>query len=317
MIQYWKFRDKVPKKDAKGNVVLDSKGKKILVEVKLDKPKVFSAVVFNGEQIKGLPPLEKKEPAWDRHQRAEAILVGSGAEINHDQANRAFYRPTTDSIHLPGRSQFNTADRYYATALHELGHWTGHPTRLHRDLSGSFGSDAYAKEELRAEIASLMIGDELGVGHDPGQHAAYVKSWIKVLKEDPKEILRAAKDADSIASLALSYEQTNVQATDKNVEKPLANRNGHHEAVARPSRQSNQERFQTPQEGPESIESGITSTLSLKLAEKVATGFKNEADRARFLERVQTRMAQDAKVQNADICIKEAVAFKEDKELER
>lgn len=207
-VQYWKFRDRVPKKDEHGKPVLDDKGKKVMMTVELEKPKVFTAVVFNAEQIKGLPPLEaKKEPAWDRHDRAESILAVSGATLKHDQADRAFYRPSTDSIHLPDQAQFESADRYYSTALHELGHWTGHPSRMDRDLSGRFGSESYAKEELRAEISSLMVGEELDIGHDPGQHAAYVKSWIKVLKEDPKEILRAARDAEKIKDLVLSYEQ--------------------------------------------------------------------------------------------------------------
>jgi hypothetical protein len=148
-----------------------------------------------------------KAPAWDRHEQAEALLLASGAEIRHDQADRAFYRPATDRIHLPERGGFKTADAYYATAMHKLGHWTGHPTRLDRDLAHPFGSEGYAKEELRAEIASLMLGDELGMGHDPGQHAAYVKTWIKNQQEDPKEILRAAKDADRITAFILDFER--------------------------------------------------------------------------------------------------------------
>lgn len=219
-VQYWKFTDQVPKKDENGQILQDSKGKPVTVEMLLDRPKVFSSRVFNAEQIQGLPPLEKKEPAWNRHDRAEKILAGSGAIICHDQPDRAFYRPTTDSIHLPGHEQFETADNYYATALHELGHWTGHESRMGRDMSGGFGSESYAKEELRAEIASLMVGDELGTGHNPEQHAAYVKSWVKVLKEDPKEILRASRDAEKIMSLVMSYEREKVQAVSQAKEQP-------------------------------------------------------------------------------------------------
>jgi antirestriction protein ArdC len=207
LVQYWKFTDKIPVKDERGRPVLDQEGNTIYRNVPLERPKVFSAVVFNAEQIDGLPPLEAKAPAWDRHARAEALLLASGAEIRHDQADRAFYRPATDRIHLPERGGFKTADAYYATAMHELGHWTGHPSRLDRDLAHPFGSEGYAKEELRAEIASLMLGDELGMGHDPGQHAAYVKTWIKTLQEDPKEILRAAKDADRITAFILDFER--------------------------------------------------------------------------------------------------------------
>ena len=95
---------------------------------------------------------------------------------------------STDSIHLPLKEQFPSAGDYYSTLLHEVGHWTGHATRLNRDLSDPFGSIAYAREELRAEIASMIIGSELGIGYDPGQHAAYAASWIQILENQPLEI---------------------------------------------------------------------------------------------------------------------------------
>jgi antirestriction protein ArdC len=78
---------------------------------------------------------------------------------------------------------------------------------LDRDLAHPFGSEGYAKEELRAEIASLMMGDELRIGHDPGQHAAYVGSWIKILKDDAKEILRASRDAEQIHRYVMALEK--------------------------------------------------------------------------------------------------------------
>ena len=112
-----------------------------------------------------------------------------------------------DSIHLPFKHQFLTPDRYYATALHELGHWTGHESRLNRDLAHPFGSEGYAREELRAEIASMLLGGELRIGHDPGQHVAYVGSWIKSLQQDPTEIFRAAADAEKIQDFVLSFSQ--------------------------------------------------------------------------------------------------------------
>jgi antirestriction protein ArdC len=211
-IQYWKLTDQVPLKDGNGRPMLDADGNKVYRTVQLDIPKVFSAVVFYAEQIEGLPPLEVKAPDWDRHERAESMLKVSGADIRHDQADRAFYRPATDRIHLPARDSFKSADTFYATALYELGHWSGHPSRLDRDLAHPFDSIGYANEELRAEIASLMIGDQLGIGHDPGQHAAYVKSWIQVLKDDPKEILRASRDADKITAYVLDLEKERMPA---------------------------------------------------------------------------------------------------------
>jgi putative DNA primase/helicase len=211
-IQYWKFSEEHTKTDANGKPVLDAQGESVKQSVKLERPRVFFATVFNADQIDGLPPIQpRKAQEWSAVERAEQILQASGAVIRNGEQNRAFYRPATDSIHLPDKGQFATADSYYATALHELGHWTGHETRLDRDLVHPFGSDGYAKEELRAEIASMILGDELGIGHDPEQHAAYVGSWIKVLKDDPLEIFRAAADAEKIQNYVLGLEQKQIQ----------------------------------------------------------------------------------------------------------
>lgn len=182
-------------------------------------PSCYLFTVFNAAQIDGMPDrVQRVVPDVDwRHNECERLLTDSGAKINHDGGGRAFYRPISDSIHLPEKASFHTADNYYATALHELGHWTGHKDRLNRDLSGGFGSVEYAKEELRAEIASMMIGDRLGIGHDPTRHAAYVKSWIEVLKNEPKEVMRAASDAEKICTLLGidAYQQEPIQVKER------------------------------------------------------------------------------------------------------
>jgi len=210
LIEYWKMSEERPLLDEKtGKPVLDDQGKPKTIHVTLERPQVFRAVVFNASQMDGVPELSKepRQYEWNPVQRAEQILEASGAKIYHDQNDRAFYRPSTDQIHLPGREQFPSESAYYSTALHELGHWTGHETRLDRDLTGGFGSPDYAKEELRAELSSYFMADKLGIQHDPGQHAAYVKSWIKVLKEDKNEIFRAAKDAEKITEYVLQLDQ--------------------------------------------------------------------------------------------------------------
>jgi putative DNA primase/helicase len=210
-IQYWKFSEEQIRTDADDKPILDSRGDPVKQLVQLERPALFFATVFNAEQIDGLPPLQaRKEQEWSAVERAERILQASGAVIRHGEQDRAFYRPATDSIHLPDKGQFPTADNYYATALHELGHWTGHDSRLDRDLAHPFGSEGYAKEELRAEIASMILGEELGVGHDPKQHTAYVGSWIKALQDDPLEIFRAAADAEKIQGYVLGLEQKQI-----------------------------------------------------------------------------------------------------------
>jgi len=221
VVQYWKYEEERVKRDEQGNPLKDKDGKSIKESVRLQRGRVFQAVVFNAEQIEGLPPPPPKpELSWNPLERAEQILAASGATIKHAPGNRAFYRPSDDSITLPEKAQFPSADGYYATALHELGHWTGHESRLARDIKHPFGSTAYAKEELRAEIASMMLGQELGIGHDPSQHASYVGSWIKVLKDDPQEIYRAASDAEKIQSfvLALEHKQELTQEQEQQQE---------------------------------------------------------------------------------------------------
>ena len=222
-VQYWKFSEEQDKLDDQGRPIRDANGEKIKQTVQLERPRVFFATVFNAEQIDGLPPQQikpKAEQQWDAVERAEHILQASGARISHSAGDRAFYRPSTDSITLPEKSQFESADRYYATALHELGHWTGHPSRLDRDLAHPFGSEGYAKEELRAEISSMIVGDELGIGHDPEQHAAYVGSWIKALQDDPLEIFRASSDAEKIHDYVLAFEQKQVQEQQADLRQP-------------------------------------------------------------------------------------------------
>lgn len=229
-IVYWKFTDEKKAVDDKGKPIIDPEtGKQKTITVKLERPRSFSAVVFNAEQIDGLPPLEARpiRPEPERHARAEAILAASGANIQHIEGDRAFYSPARDSITLPLRSQFESADAYYATALHETGHWTGHPSRLDRDLSNPFGSEGYAREELRAEIASLMLGERLEIGHDPAQHVAYIGSWVKILEEDPREIFRAAADAERIAGFVMEFEKE-VEQVVTNESENLAEQDEHY-----------------------------------------------------------------------------------------
>ena len=168
--------------------------------------------VFNAKQIDGIPEYQPKRPTpFEVVNSAEQILDNSGAKITHDQADHAFYNRASDSIHLPPKDAFKDAAGYYGTALHELAHWTGHPSRLDRptlNASYRFGDTNYAKEELRAELASVFLAAERGIPHDPEQHAAYVGSWIKTLRQDKNEIFRAAHDASAATDYLLRWSAT-------------------------------------------------------------------------------------------------------------
>lgn len=197
MIEYWKWSEREKMLDENGKPVLDDKGVAKTRDVRLDRPRVFHAVVFNAEQIDGLAPYIAPQPTFSPVERAEQILKLGNVPIFHDQNDRAFYRSSTDEIHMPHPAAFKGQYEYYATALHELGHATGHGSRMAREF-GPFGSEVYAKEELRAEIASYMLTTELGLGHYPEHHAAYVGSWMKAIKEDRNALFAAARDAENI-----------------------------------------------------------------------------------------------------------------------
>jgi len=179
----------------------------VVRSVRLERPHTFPFWVFNAEQVDGLPPLVITPLTWDPHERTEALLQASGARIDHVAGDRAYYSPSSDRIVLPLREQFADAGRWAATALHELGHWTGHSSRLDRQMGSRHDVEAYAKEELIAEISSLMVGADLGIGHDPGQHHAYVASWIKALQDDPREIFRAAAAAEKVRTFVMAFDQ--------------------------------------------------------------------------------------------------------------
>jgi antirestriction protein ArdC len=218
-VQYWRFDEERKIKDSNGRPVIDANGEPRSEKVRLERPQVFIAYVFNAEQIDGVPAAPSRECSWNPLEKAEQLVQAANPNLQHAAGDRAFYRPSTDSIHLPLKEQFPSAGDYYSTLLHELGHWTGHATRLNRDLSGPFGSIGYAQEELRAEIASMIIGSELGIGYDPGQHAAYAASWIKILENQPVEIFRAAADGEKIHTYLQSLQQQQSVSAELPAEK--------------------------------------------------------------------------------------------------
>lgn len=180
---------------------------------KLDRPKVFWATVFNASQISGLPELVTPEQGWEPNARAQDLITESKAFIEHRNGDRAFYSVGGDKIVMPEMAQFKALEHYYATLLHELTHWTAHPDRCNREIGkAGFGTEPYSKEELIAELGSFMLCRELGLSR-PGQdeqHQAYVASWLKVLKDDPREIFRAAAQAEKAMAYVMQYDLAKV-----------------------------------------------------------------------------------------------------------
>lgn len=157
------------------------------------------ATVFNADQVDGFQPEHVALPADQRQDMAEQVIKNSKARILWG-GERACYLPTRDEIHLPHPEEFVSAEAYYGVAFHELIHWTGHESRCARDLSGRFGSAAYAMEELVAELGAAFLSAELGISSEPrNDHASYISSWLNVLKRDCRAIFAAATNAGNAA----------------------------------------------------------------------------------------------------------------------
>ncbi len=179
----------------------DDKGEAVEREI----PFMKGYTVFNVEQIDGLPAQYYAQPVdplpvSERIAQAERFLAASAAVIHHG-GNQAYYAPVRDMIQLPPFEAFRDAESYYGTALHELTHWTCHPSRLDRDFGRQrFGDAGYAREELVAELGAAFLCADLGITPDiRDDHAAYLGHWLTVLKSDKRAIFQAAAHAQRAA----------------------------------------------------------------------------------------------------------------------
>jgi antirestriction protein ArdC len=161
--------------------------------------------VFNVEQIDGLPEHYYARPAprvdtIERIDRAESVFAGTGATVRHG-GTMAYYNISQDVVQLPPFESFRDAESYYATLAHETTHWTRHKSRLDRDFGRKrFGDEGYAMEELVAELGSAFLSADLDLTPElRSDHASYIASWIKILKDDKRAIFSAASHAQRAA----------------------------------------------------------------------------------------------------------------------
>ena len=162
--------------------------------------------VFSTEQCDGLPDeIAMPGPRWSDsthlEPRARHIIAASGAAIRIG-GDSAYYSPSHDFIQLPRPEDFHEPINWHRTAFHELAHWTGHPTRLARDQTGRFGSGAYGREELVAELASAFVCAEIGLVPTV-RHSDYIGEWLAIMHEDSRAVLRAASAASRAAEYLL------------------------------------------------------------------------------------------------------------------
>lgn len=179
--------------------------------------------VFNISQTEGLDEKiieELNDPAKaEEIPDANQVIKDTGAKITFG-GDKACYMPTLDEILMPPQPKFTSTIGYYATMFHELVHWTGHDSRLEREIMNQFGSEKYAEEELVAEMGAAFICGALGMPYETN-HAAYVKSWLKVLKDDKRAIFTAAGKAQKAMDLILKTEVNMIEGTVVKGDEPL------------------------------------------------------------------------------------------------
>ncbi|SEG29748.1 ArdC family protein [Billgrantia desiderata] len=196
---------------------LDMDGKEVMDEEGKPKERVVPLFrgfrVFNVQQCEGLPEQLvgsriEATPQWAAHAAADQVIKVSGVPIEHVLGDDAYYSPVLDKVRLPLQSQFDDAERYYSTALHELTHATGHQSRLARDgivAFEGFGSESYAHEELVAELGAAFLCAQLGIeGRLQDHNASYIASWLKALQSDKRAIFRATGKARNAAEYLLA-----------------------------------------------------------------------------------------------------------------
>ena len=193
-IVYWSF---IPKKDSDGNVMKDKEGNELTY------PMLRSYTVFNSDDVIGFDfsSFEPKEPVISDPMTCEEysdMMLSSYS--NHPSVihggNRAFYSLSSDTVVVPDMERFDSPVEYASTLAHELGHSTGHPSRLNRKFGANFGDDTYSKEELVAEFTASMVLAQMGIMDRPSDNsAAYLKCWLKKIGDDPSLLFDAISQA--------------------------------------------------------------------------------------------------------------------------
>jgi antirestriction protein ArdC len=167
------------------------------------RPRCFARAyrVFNAAQVDGYEAKQENLlPESERIAQAEIFFQSLPATIKSG-GDRAYYSPAGDYIQMPPFRQFKTPKGYVSTMCHELSHWSGAKSRLNRDLTGRFGDASYAMEELIAQISASFLCADLQIRSEPsGDDAAYVGSWLRILKNDKRAIFTAASKAQEAAN---------------------------------------------------------------------------------------------------------------------
>lgn len=189
----------------------------------LNPPRVSFFVVYNAEQVMNFPSLDfQAVHDEETMQITERLIQASECPIIEVAQTDAYYDYEGDRIVLPPRDFFKDEVSFVKTSIHEMAHSTGHETRLNRDMHHPFGSEQYAREELRAEIGALFVEADLGIRLEAEHyqdHSNYLASWIKVLKDDPNEFFRACSDAEKINERLMGNYRKRYQIPEPEIER--------------------------------------------------------------------------------------------------
>ena len=190
LVVFWKFAN--DPKESQSDSDTPASGSRLLFT------KGYS--VFNAAQVDGYTPkADAEQPIPERIAYAEAFFSAVGADVRHG-GNQAFYSPAGDYVQMPPFEAFRDAISYYSTLAHECTHWTASAARCNRELGKRFGDNAYAAEELIAELGAAFTCGHLGLSTEPrADHAQYIQSWLRVLKADKRAIFTAASKAQQAA----------------------------------------------------------------------------------------------------------------------
>lgn len=234
-IEFWQYAKPImevnPKTGKKEQVyVIDEEtGKKVPAYAELEHPIVKSYVVFNAEQMEGIEPEKIIKLSHEKTNEAmENMIKNSEAPVIFDQISTNYYEPSSDTIHVIPKEHFKSVDAFYATVSHEIAHSTGSEKRLNRvtlTTPSSFGSEIYAKEELRAELTSMFLAQKYSINFDKSHyenHTAYLQSWAKVLENNPNEIFKAASEAEKamryIEERMINIRTNELEVDDKKID---------------------------------------------------------------------------------------------------
>ena len=234
-IEFWQYAKPImevnPKTGKKEQVyVIDEEtGKKVPAYAELEHPIVKSYVVFNAEQMEGIEPEKIIKLSHEKTNEAmENMIKNSEAPVIFDQIYTNYYEPSSDTIHVIPKEHFKSVDAFYATVSHEIAHSTGSEKRLNRvtlTTPSSFGSEIYAKEELRAELTSMFLAQKYSINFDKSHyenHTAYLQSWAKVLENNPNEIFKAASEAEKamryIEERMINIRTNELEVDDKKID---------------------------------------------------------------------------------------------------